>query len=259
MLTVGNFAILCACGPRTLRYYDRVGLLKPAHVHPWTGYRYYEEDQLRDYQRIRSLQGAGFTIGEIRELLHAPEGELRQALQRKGAELTQTLQRLRELEKDGFPAETMDMEGKIQEAKEAMAGITRKIGPEDLAEVGLGPDMLERLRAKLLDYWEGFFRGVTGLTVQETQKEEFTGWERSGWETAAEALAELPELEDGGAYRLCVTLKERPRPVTEHFLNVVIGAVLLRNEGKQLRLGVEPDGATMGWGEENRLRLMRLR
>jgi len=47
--------------------------------------------------------------------------------------------------------------------------------------------------------------------------------------------------------------------VTEHFLNVVIGAVLLRNEGKQLRLGVEPDGATMGWGEENRLRLMRLR
>ena len=48
MLTVGNFAILCACGPRTLRYYDRVGLLKPAMVDEWTGYRYYEESQVLD-------------------------------------------------------------------------------------------------------------------------------------------------------------------------------------------------------------------
>ena len=73
MLTVGNFAILCACGPRTLRYYDRVGLLKPAMVDEWTGYRYYEESQVLDYRRIRSLQGAGFAIGEIRTLLRAPE------------------------------------------------------------------------------------------------------------------------------------------------------------------------------------------
>ena len=95
MLTVGNFAILCACGPRTLRYYDRVGLLKPAMVDEWTGYRYYEESQVLDYQKIRSLQSAGFTIGEIRKLLSAPEGEVRAALERKSAELEKTLPYLR--------------------------------------------------------------------------------------------------------------------------------------------------------------------
>ena len=103
MLTVGNFAILCACGPRTLRYYDRVGLLKPAQVDEWTGYRYYEESQVLDYQKIRSLQSGGFTIGEIRKLLSAPEGEVRAALERKSAELEKTLRQLRELKRQGFP------------------------------------------------------------------------------------------------------------------------------------------------------------
>ena len=79
MLTVGNFAALCACSPRTLRYYDRVELLKPLRVDEWTGYRYYDEGQLRDYWRIRDLQQAGFSISEIRALLRAPAEEVRKA------------------------------------------------------------------------------------------------------------------------------------------------------------------------------------
>ena len=131
MLTVGNFAILCACTPQTLRYYDRVGLLKPAQVDEWTGYRYYEESQLLDYRRIRDLQGAGFTIGEIRALLHAPAEDVRAALRRKRDELTEKQRRLAELQNSGFPAEET-MEEKIEEGRKSMLALCEEISAKDV-------------------------------------------------------------------------------------------------------------------------------
>lgn len=254
MLTVGNFAILCACGPKTLRYYDRVGLLKPARVDEWTGYRYYEESQLQDYLRIRSLQGAGFTIGEIRSLLHAPAEDVRAALRRKQDELTEKQRQLAELQKSGFPAEDMEMEAKLAEANQAIRGIIARIGAEDLETAGLEPSMLEPMKARLTDYWEDFFRGVTALRMEERRQLADTGWHREGWETVGEALMDLPELEDGGSYQLEFTLKKPEKPVNEHYLNVMIGAVLLMNPGKKLRLGVEPNPI---YTKENRIRLLK--
>jgi len=253
MLTVGNFAILCACGPRTLRYYDRVGLLKPAMVDEWTGYRYYEESQVLDYQKIRSLQSAGFTIGEIRKLLSAPEGEVRAALERKSAELEKTLRQLRELKRQGFPEEK-NMEEKVEEARTAMLAHCDEISAKDLEEAGLEPAMLEPLRARLKEYWEDFFRGVTALRLQERRQLTDTGWHREGWEKVGEALWELPELEDGGSYQLEFSFKKPEHPVDMNYLGVMIGAVLLRNPGKKFRLGVEPVPI---YTKENRIRLRK--
>lgn len=253
MLTVGNFAILCACGPRTLRYYDRVGLLKPAMVDEWTGYRYYEESQVLDYQKIRSLQGAGFTIGEIRKLLSAPEGEVRAALERKSAELEKTLRQLRELKRQGFPEEKT-MEEKVEEARTAMLAHCDEISAKDLEEAGLEPAMLEPLRARLKEYWEDFFRGVTALRAEDRLELTDTGWHREGWEKVGEALWELPELEGGGSYQLEFSFKKPEHPVDMNYLGVMIGAVLLRNPGKKFRLGVEPVPI---YTKENRMRLLR--
>ena len=254
MLTVGNFAILCACGPRTLRYYDRVGLLKPAMVDEWTGYRYYEESQLSDYRRIRDLQSAGFTIGEIRALLHAPEEDVRAALRRKQDELEEKQRRLAELQKSGFPADDMEMEKKVEEARTAMLAHCDEISTKDLEEAGLEPAMLEPLRARLKEYWEDFFRGVTALRLEERQQLTDTGWRREGWEKVGEALWELPELEDGGSYQLEFSFKKPEHPVDMNYLGVMIGAVLLRNPGKRFRLGVEPVPI---YTKENRMRLLK--
>ena len=251
MLTVGNFAILCACTPQTLRYYDRVGLLKPAQVDEWTGYRYYEESQVLDYQKIRSLQGAGFAIGEIRALLHAPAEDVRAALCRKEAELTEKQRRLAELQNSGFPAEET-MEEKIEEGRKSMLALCEEISAKDLEELGLEPTMLGPLRARLKEYWEDFFRGVTALRAVDRLELTDTGWHREGWEKPAEAIRELPELADGGTYYLEFSLKEPRKPVNEHYLNVMIGAVLLQNEGRRFRLGVEPVPVH---SPENRMRL----
>ena len=254
MLTVGNFAILCACTTRTLRYYDRVDLLKPAQVDEWTGYRYYEESQVLDYQKIRDLQGAGFTIGEIRALLHAPAEDVRAALRRKQDELTEKQRQLRQLQNSGFPTEDMEMENRIEEAKRAMRESVGRIRAEDLEAAGVDTGLLEPMKARLTDYWEDFFDGLSVLREEERRQLTDTGWHREGWEKVGEALWDLPELEDGGSYQLEFSFKRPEHPVDMNYLGVMIGAVLLRNPGKKFRLGVEPVPI---YTNENRMRLLK--
>jgi DNA-binding transcriptional MerR regulator len=53
----------------TLRYYDQMGLLKPAHVDPFTDYRYYSAEQLPRLNRILALKDLGFSLEQIAQLL----------------------------------------------------------------------------------------------------------------------------------------------------------------------------------------------
>ena len=83
MITIQGFAKLCGCNTQTLRYYDRIGLLKPAKVDEWTGYRYYEEEQALLFVKIKNLQQADFTIEEIKALLPGDDDLLISAFDRK--------------------------------------------------------------------------------------------------------------------------------------------------------------------------------
>lgn len=44
---------------KTLRHYDRLGLLRPAGVDPAAGYRHYSADQMPRLSRILALKEAG--------------------------------------------------------------------------------------------------------------------------------------------------------------------------------------------------------
>lgn len=54
MLTIGEFSRLGRISARMLRYYDAIGLLRPEYVAE-NGYRFYDQRQLADLQRIRRL------------------------------------------------------------------------------------------------------------------------------------------------------------------------------------------------------------
>lgn len=62
--TTGQFAKLANVTERTIRYYDKIGLLKPCFVMS-NGYRQYTEEDLLKLQKILSLKKLGFTIEEI--------------------------------------------------------------------------------------------------------------------------------------------------------------------------------------------------
>lgn len=60
----GQFACLANVSERTIRYYDKIGLLKPSFVME-NGYRQYSDLDLLKLQKILSLKHLGFSIEEI--------------------------------------------------------------------------------------------------------------------------------------------------------------------------------------------------
>ena len=69
MLKIGDFSKLSRISIRMLRHYDDMGLLKPASVDKFTGYRLYSPQQLQTANRISSLKGMGFSLSAIGEIL----------------------------------------------------------------------------------------------------------------------------------------------------------------------------------------------
>lgn len=72
MYKIGRLAGDTGITIRTLRYYDRLGLLKPSHVAE-SGYRYYSKEDVLRLQHITTLKQLGFTLAEIKEVLGSAE------------------------------------------------------------------------------------------------------------------------------------------------------------------------------------------
>lgn len=67
-MTIGKLAAQAGVNIETVRYYHRIGLLAEP---PRTGaYRHYGEEDLQHLYFIRRAKEAGFSLDEIRELLH---------------------------------------------------------------------------------------------------------------------------------------------------------------------------------------------
>ena len=78
--TVSQLAKQAGVTPRTLRYYDKVGLLHPSHIGE-NGYRYYESSDLIRLQHILFYRELDFSIKDIRRILNDPQFDSRRALQ----------------------------------------------------------------------------------------------------------------------------------------------------------------------------------
>jgi DNA-binding transcriptional MerR regulator len=54
-----------------LRFYDGAGVLVPAHVDPWSGYRYYDDDQVLAARLLARLRRVGMPLEDVRRVLDA--------------------------------------------------------------------------------------------------------------------------------------------------------------------------------------------
>jgi len=104
MFRIGDFSRIARVSARLLRFYDEIGLLKPAHADAQTGYRHYTVAQLAQLNRITVLKELGFSLEQIGDMLKSPPDadELRRMLllRRNDAEhrLAHEAQRLRHIE-----------------------------------------------------------------------------------------------------------------------------------------------------------------
>jgi DNA-binding transcriptional MerR regulator len=113
MIRIGDFSKLSRVSVKTLRYYDEMGLLKPIEVDRFTGYRYYEFDQLPRLYRILALKDLGFSLEEIgrlfegdlpteqmRGMLKLRQAEIRQRVEEEAERLERVEYRLRQIEQE---------------------------------------------------------------------------------------------------------------------------------------------------------------
>jgi DNA-binding transcriptional MerR regulator len=69
ILSIGQFSSLCDVPITTLRFWDKKGVFSPAFTDKFTGYRYYDSDQLELVHIITALQKCGLSNSEIKRCL----------------------------------------------------------------------------------------------------------------------------------------------------------------------------------------------
>jgi DNA-binding transcriptional MerR regulator len=69
MIKIGDFSRLSQVPISTLRYYDEVGLLRPAAIDETSGYRFYTLEQLPLLNLILALKWLGLSLDQIAQLL----------------------------------------------------------------------------------------------------------------------------------------------------------------------------------------------
>lgn len=70
-LKIGEFSKLCFVTVKTLRHYEKLGLLLPHDVDEWTGYRYYDVSQMEELNDILNLKRLGLSLEAIKEMKDA--------------------------------------------------------------------------------------------------------------------------------------------------------------------------------------------
>ena len=66
--TAGCLAKMAGVSSRTIRFYDKEGILKPV-AYTQSGYRLYDAQSLLQLQKIKMLQTAGFSLEDIKRIL----------------------------------------------------------------------------------------------------------------------------------------------------------------------------------------------
>lgn len=82
MMTVNEVSKLTGVSIRTLQYYDKIGLLKPAE-YTQAGYRLYDDTALEKLQQILLFKELEFSLKEIKEIISRKDFDRNKALKQQ--------------------------------------------------------------------------------------------------------------------------------------------------------------------------------
>lgn len=91
--TVQKLSQLANVSPRTLRYYDEIGILKPARINA-SGYRIYGPDEVDRLQQILFYRELGVSLGVIKKILISPSFNRATALRKHRERLLEKREQL---------------------------------------------------------------------------------------------------------------------------------------------------------------------
>ena len=97
--TTGEFARMAHVTIRTIRYYDKKGLLKPSFINE-SGYRMYSDEDFLKLQKILSLKYLGFSLNEIGNMtIHDTSADILKSLKMQIGLVHKKMENLEQMEK----------------------------------------------------------------------------------------------------------------------------------------------------------------
>ena len=93
---VREFADMAGVTVRTLQYYDRIGVLEPSDKTS-KKHRLYERKDLLKLQQVLTLKQLGFTLQEIKDMIHHPEYDLQSALSAQKQAVDEQIKQLQQV------------------------------------------------------------------------------------------------------------------------------------------------------------------
>ena len=159
MRGIGRMARDTGLTVSALRFYDGAGLLVPAHVDPWNGYRYYSDDQLVAARLLARLRRVGMPLADISRVLeHRRDPSVVDEVLR--AHLTRLEDGLADARRELFHARALlDQESRMTTTVRTTAAQLRRALSAVRHAVGTDPE-LPMLTGVLLDATDGAPRVV---------------------------------------------------------------------------------------------------
>ena len=196
--TVKKLAAISGVSARTLRFYDEVGLLKPAY-HGANGYRFYEEPQLLMLQQILFYRELGFELKQIKRVLGRSDFDKIAALESHREVLRKDLARTRKL------IVTIDKTIEHLKGKKRMKS-------QELF-VGFDPKQQAKREQYLIDR---FGEGMKESIAQSKRK--IKDWTKADWEKSTAAFAGIcKDLVSAMEAKLSADSREVQKIIRRHY------------------------------------------
>ncbi len=175
--TVQGLGQLAGISARTLRYYDEIGILKPARMNS-SGYRIYGQKEVDRLQQILFYRELGMSLDNIKEIITSPSFDEVEALREHQVKLLAKKEQLEQLISN-VDKTIAHKEGRINMSdKEKFAGFKQKLIDDNEKKYGkeirekYGDDWVNKSNEQVKNMTQDQYDGVTRLAneVNETLK-----------------------------------------------------------------------------------------
>ncbi|MFL0246175.1 MerR family transcriptional regulator [Candidatus Clostridium stratigraminis] len=179
--TVQKLSKMAGVSTRTLRYYDEVGILKPARINS-SGYRIYGQEEVDRLQQILFYRELGVSLESIKDIITSPNFDGIKALKEHKSKLLEKRLQLNILISN--VEKTIELkEGRIEMSnKEKFEGFKKNMLEENEKKYGkeirekYGVEAINKSNKKLKGMTEEEYNEITNLEkeVMKTLNEAFT-------------------------------------------------------------------------------------
>ncbi|QUH18582.1 MerR family transcriptional regulator [Alkaliphilus sp. B6464] len=169
--TVRKLGNLAGISTRTLRYYDEIGILKPARINS-SGYRIYGEAEVNRLQQILFYRELGLSLDRIKDIVASPSFDGANALKEHRENLLEKRKQL-DLLIANVEKSIASVEGRIKMSdREKFEGFKQKMIDDNEKKYGkqirekYGNETIDKSNAKLKNMTQTEYDEVTSLAEE---------------------------------------------------------------------------------------------